>query len=283
MSGNPVLWLVANSASGSNEDGAVKALAERLSEAGLAPSRTIDVSTQELPTRADLVQAGVGTLAIFAGDGTIGAALPPLEGWTGQVLVLPGGTTNLLARMLHEPCETEAIVAAFAAGQARSVKLPCVRWYDHTALCEVLAGPGAKWCDVREGMRDGDLGTVASTAVDAVKASTDGSMVRVTDPDTGHNDGYAGVRIVPQAEGLAVTGYRTEGFGDVLKQGMALLKRDFREGPHDELGVHPGLECCSQDGAAIELMIDGERGAGPGKMRFSLATLELDLLAIGNG
>ncbi|MFM5916750.1 MAG: diacylglycerol kinase family protein [Novosphingobium sp.] len=283
MSEQTLLWLVANSASGSNDEAAQQELVERLASAGHNPARIIDVSKDDLPSKADLDRAGVTTLAIFTGDGTIGAALPPLEGWRGQVLVLPGGTTNLLAKMLHRPCEVEAIVASFAGGGARIERRPCVRWSGHTALCEVLAGPGAKWSDVREGMREGDLGTVAATTIEAVKESTQGSMVHVTYPDTEHDDGYAGVRLVPSDAGLETSGYRTEGFGDLLKQGAALLKRDFREGPHDELGAHPEIECKSEDGSAIELMIDGERVSGPGAIRFSLATLELDLLATGNG
>ena len=197
--------------------------------------------------------------------------------------MLPGGTTNLLARLLHSSCETGAIIAAFTAGRSRPVRQPCVRMSAHVALCEVLAGPGAKWSDVREGLREGQLGMVASTALDAVKDSAGGAMVQVANPVLGHDEGYAGVRIVPHAQGLVVDGYRSEGFADYLKQGLALIKRDFREGPHDALGTHPALVCRSADGSPIELMVDGERATGQGEERFSLATLAVDLLATGNG
>ena len=283
MTRAPTLWLVANSASGSNDDAALTSLIELLRDAGHPPARVIDCSSEDLPSRAELAEAGVATLAVFTGDGTVGALLPPLEGWSGQVLVLPGGTTNLLAKMLHEPCETEAIVAAFAGGQARPVRRPCVASPGHTALCEVLAGPGAKWSDVREGLRERDLAAVTSTALDAVKDSAGGSMVLIAEPDLGHDEGYAGVRIVPCDEGLAVSGYRSDGFADYFKQGLALLQRDFRGGPHDELGTHLQLLCRSADGSPIELMIDGERVSGSSTERFSLATLALDLLATGNG
>ena len=277
------LWLVVNSASGSNDDDTRTALIERLRAAGHPPARVIDCSTQPLPTRGELEQSRVRTLAVFAGDGTIGALLPGLEGWSGQVLVLPGGTTNLLAKMLHDPCDTEAIIAAFAAGQARIVRRPCVRLPGHTALSEVLAGPGARWSDVREGLREGDLGTIASTALDAVKESAGGAMVLITEPALGHDQGYAGVRIVPGETGLAVSGYRADSFGDYFKQGLALLQRDFRDGPHDELGAHPRLLCHCADGSPIDVMIDGERASGASEVRFSLATLALDLLATGHG
>ena len=277
------LWLVANSASGSNDENSLAALVEQLGGAGHAPARVIDCAAEDLPRRAALEQAGVATLVVFTGDGTVSALLPPLEGWSGQALVLPGGTTNLLAKLLHSPCETGAIIAAFTAGRSRPVRQPCVRMSAHVALCEVLAGPGAKWSDVREGLREGQLGMVASTALDAVKDSAGGAMVQVANPVLGHDEGYAGVRIVPHAQGLVVDGYRSEGFADYLKQGLALIKRDFREGPHDELGTHPALVCRSADGSPIELMVDGERATGQGEERFSLATLAVDLLATGNG
>ena len=277
------LWLVVNSASGSNDEAGLAALIAQLSGHGSAPARVIDCSAEDLPVRAELEAGGVATLAVFAGDGTIGAVLPPLEGWGGQVLVLPGGTTNLLAKMLHQPCETGPIIAAFASGAARPGQRPCVRLPGHTALCEVLAGPGAKWSDVREGLRDGDVSAVAATAIDAVKESAGGAMVLIAEPALGHEAGYAGVRLTPAAGGLIVDGYRSDGFADYLKQGLALLQRDFREGPHDELGTHPQLLCRSADGGPIELMIDGERATGATELRFSLATLALNLLATGDG
>ena len=282
MTNSAQLWLVVNSASGSNDDAALAALVERLGSVGHAPTRLIDCSKEDLPNRADLEQAAVTMLAVFTGDGTLGALLPPLEGWAGQVLVLPGGTTNLLAKLLHDPCETAAIVSAFAAGQVRVIHPPCVRSSSQLSLCEVLAGPGAKWSDVREGLREGDLTEVANTALEAVKASAGGAMVRVAEPPLGNSDGYAGVRIVPSAQGLVIDGYRADGFADYLKQGLALLQRDFREGPHDELGPHREVVCRSADGSPIELMIDGERATGSAEVRFSLATLVLNLLATGH-
>ncbi len=277
------LWLVVNSASGSNDDAAMAALTTLLGDHGYAPARVIDCSAEDMPDLAALEAGSVAALAVFTGDGTLGALLPPLEGWAGQVLVLPGGTTNLLAKMLHQPCEAEAIIAAFAGGLARPGQRPCVRWPDHTALCEVLAGPGAKWSDVREGLREGDMGAVASTAIEAARDSAGGAMVLIVEPALGNPEGYAGVRLTPVADGLVVDGYRSDGIADYLKQGLALLQRDFREGPHDQLGAHAQVLCRSADGGPIELMIDGERVTGGAQVRFSLATLALNLLATGNG
>lgn len=277
------IWLIVNSASGSNDEAALAALQDAFAAAGRTPDRVIDCSTQDLPTTADLTGGGVTVLAIFTGDGTINAAVPKLEGWDGAVLVLPGGTANLLARALHGERSAAEIVALFGEGQMARVRRPCLRFDQGTALIEVLAGPGATWSDVREGLRDGDLGEVATKTVEAVKQSANGSMVAVVAPPLGNPDGYAGVRLVPTENGIAIDGYGAETLGDYVKQGIALLKRDFREGPHDELGFQQQILCRAVDDGAIELMLDGERATGRSEEQFKIGELAVDLLAPRDG
>lgn len=277
------LWLVRNSASGSNDEASIAALHAAFAAADCVPARVVDCAAEDLPDRAALEAAGVACVATFTGDGTVSALIPALEGWTGAVLVLPGGTANLLAKALHGDQSVEAIVAAFGARCLHLVQRPCLRFPGHVALIEVLAGPGATWSDVREGLRDGDLAEVASKAVEAMRQSADGSRVAVIEPLLGRADGYAGLRLVPGEGGIIADGYVSETLGDYLKQGVALLKRDFREGPHDPLGQHPALTCRTVDGTPIELMIDGERDSGPAELRFELATLAVNLLACADG
>jgi hypothetical protein len=108
-------------------------------------------------------------------------------------------------------------------------------------------------------------------------------MVGLSGPQAGREDGYAGLRFCPKADGIAIEGFAAEGLGDYLQQGMAILKRDFREGPHDDLGVVPSVECRSLEGDPIPLMIDGERSEGSSSIRFSLDRLDVDLLGIADG
>ncbi|MCK9543103.1 MAG: diacylglycerol kinase [Novosphingobium sp.] len=272
-------WLAVNSASGSNDRDAVNAVVTALEEGGRKPDRVIDISREDAPSRDGL--DGVGLVAVFAGDGTVNALVTGLEGWNGDVLVLPGGTANLLARALHG--EADAAEIARRAGAMRPVRRSCVRTGGGTALIEVLAGPGAMWSDVREDMREGELAAMADSAVAAVKQSTSGPMVRIADPAMGREEGYAGVRLEPGEGGFAVSGYGAQGVGDLVKQGIALLRRDFREGPHDELGSHARIRCESVDGSPIELMIDGERSTGASHETFSLAPLAVNLLSSSDG
>lgn len=66
---------------------------------------------------------------------------------------------------------------------------------------------------------------------------------------------------------------------DYRRQSLALLRRNFREGPHDQLGSHPVVHCETVDGGEMDLMVDGERVTGHVQETFSLAPLPFNLLA----
>jgi hypothetical protein len=279
MEREPIHWLVVNGASGSNDAETVPRLREALSAAGAAPLRIVDIQAEDCPDAGTLAAAGVRLLSIFAGDGTVGSLAARAEGWDGEVLVLPGGTANLLSRALHGERDAAQIVAELP--NLRAVRRQAIRCGQGSALSEVLAGPGAVWSDVREGLRESDVVGVAASGAEAVRQSIAGPMVHLREPPVGRDSGYAGLRLVPDGGRIAVSGYGAETFSDYLRQGVALLKRDYRAGPHDDLGQHAAALCRSSDGAPIELMIDGERRTGGPEERFSLAELDVNLLAAG--
>ena len=66
-------------------------------------------------------------------------------------------------------------------------------------------------------------------------------------------------------------------------EALAILGRDFRAGPHDELGLHRTATCRMTEEASIPLMIDGERCDGGLREQFSLAELSVDLFCSGDG
>lgn len=272
------LWLVTNAASGSNSDGAVQDIAASLESIGCAPVRIICFPDEDLPTGEDLTRAGVRTLAVFTGDGTINAAATSATGWDGAILVLPGGTMNLLSKALHGDVPPETITGHLAAGSFRRIGQPAVRTSQGTALVEVLAGPGAMWADVREGVRDLDLGAIAETFSKALRETREGPGVKVADPAAGKPDGYRALRIAPHGNGLHVDGYDFADLADFAAQGFAMLvKRDFRQGPHDDLGQFDAIDCISD--SAIALMIDGERRQGDLRERFERIVFPVDFIA----
>ena len=277
-------WLALNCASGSHTEERQEHLLRALEHAGHAPARLVDCSQEELPGPAELDRSGVGLYVVHGGDGTLNSALARVEGWGGRVLALPGGTANLLCRSLYgDEADIDAILAAFGQGALSVARRTCVRGNGWIALAEVLAGPGAAWADVREEMRDGDLVSVLSGAIDAASASTSGPMVTLEEPAIGRPEGYAGIRLAPQRHGMTIDGYGAAELGDYLKQALAILGRDFRAGPHDELGVHRTATCRMTEAAPVPLMIDGERRDGGVREQFSLAELSVDLFCSGDG
>jgi diacylglycerol kinase family enzyme len=276
MDAPPITWLLVNSASGSNDEDTVARLGEALEAAGRAPGRLVSLPDDELPTRAELERSGVGLLTVFTGDGTVNAAVTGLYGWAGQVLVLPGGTQNLLARACHGECVATEIIERLGNGDLAEAHRPIIRCSQGDALCEIVAGPGAIWSDVREAMREANLAQFAASVREAIAQSAAGPMVSVGEPPLGKPEGYSAVRLHPLGDAIAIDGYGAEGLADYARHGLALVKRDFREGPHDELGTARAVTCRC-DGS-IELMIDGERYTGASEERFELLACDVTFL-----
>lgn len=273
----PLTWLVINSASGSYSEQAVADLLSQMKAHGLVAARIVAIPDEPAPDRAALEVAGVELLTIFTGDGTVNSVVCGLHNWEGVVLILPGGTQNLLAKALHGDVPAPAILARLGEGVLQPQRRHMVRTSQGDALCEVVAGPGAHWSDVREAMREGDIGGMANTLSEAIGQSTGGALVQIAEPELGKADGYPAVRAHPAGGSLAIDGYGAETLADYARQGVALLRRDFREGPHDALGHHPAIVCRSA--APIELMIDGERATGGCEERFEVVECPVEFLA----
>lgn len=276
------LWLIINSASGSYSPSAVDALVASLDAAGCAPDRVIRFPDEDLPTGMALAAAGVKTLAVFTGDGTINSAATKAEGWDGALLVLPGGTMNLLSKALHGDVSAQTIVDHLAAGTCRRASRPAVRTSQGTALVEVLAGPGAMWADVREGVRDFDLGAIAETFSSALRETREGPGVTIANSASAKADGYRALRVAPEGSGLLAEGYDFADLADFAAQGFAMLvKRDFRQGPHDDLGHFDVIDCRSS--GPIALMIDGERRQGETAEKFERIMFPVDFVTTKPG
>jgi hypothetical protein len=278
------IWLAVNDASGSNNEDALGALDRALGEAACTIARRIGFHEEGPPDVAELRRDGVDILAVFAGDGTVNALVTGLYGWEGTVLVLPGGTMNLLARRLHGEAEAAEIVRRVAGGRARRGRPTVARSRHGDALAGVIAGPGAAWAEVREALRETDVVATIRGAAEAIGESAGGPKVVCTEPNCGRAEGYSAIQITPCADGLAVEGYYAETIADYARQGAALLRRNFREGPHDDLGNHHDVRLACPEGEAMGLLIDGEpSGAPASEEQFTTARCEVDLLATANG
>ena len=276
-------WLIVNAASGSNSPAALAELEGCIAGNGLAVERTINFPDDDLPDPASLEAAGDPLLVIYTGDGTLNAALGRVVGWGGAVLVLPGGTMNLLSKRLHGDYPTAEIVALVAAGGARRRRVSRILGPCGDAYAGLLAGPGTHWGVVREAMRELDFAGIASGAAEALAKSTGETAVRAATPPLGNREGYPLIDMTPGEHGIQVNGYHAGNLAELAQQGWALLRRRFREGPHDRLGIVEEITLENIDGSPVEVLLDGESCEAVPSVTFRVAESEVDLLATHHG
>jgi len=271
--------LVCNAASGSNDQESQADVRKALREAGVDLVEVIHFPGDDAPQAEALDAQGIDLVVTFGGDGTTHAVIIGLFGWSGAALVLPGGTMNLLSKSLHGDATGPEIVARLADAPLRRVRPPVVSSRQGIGLTGVLAGPGAIWNEVREALREANLLEVVSATREAITYSANGPKVVCAEADCGREEGYAAITINPGDGGLTARGYYAESLADFAGQGVALLNRNFRNGPHDELGVHERVRLVCPSGEPMGLLIDGEPFDGEAEEVFELVTCGLDLLS----
>ena len=272
-------WLVFNSASGSNDAAAQAELSNALAGTGCRIDRTLFFPEDNAPTAEELCQSGVDMVVVFAGDGTVSSVVGELFGWEGTVLVLPGGTMNLLARRLHGDASHGEIIDRLSSAAARKVRPQIIGVRDGYALTGVLAGPGTAWNDVREAMREAAVPEMVSAASVAIGESVGGTKVVCSQPACGRQEGYAAIMVSPGEDGLEVRGYDAQRLADYAIQIVALLCGDFRDGPNDGLGTHERVELACQEEETMDLLVDGEPRHGEAVEALSLMRCGVDLPA----
>lgn len=132
-------------------------------------------------------------------------------------------------------------------------------------------------------MREVDIGGMLQGASDALARTTGGAMVHCREPQFGRSAGYPLLELTPGEWGIQLDAFHAESAGEYVQQGWALLRRQFREGPHDRLGLVDRAVLASIDGSGIGILIDGEGVEGGPREEIAVARCEVDLLATGHG
>ncbi|WP_228242587.1 acylglycerol kinase family protein [Porphyrobacter sp. GA68] len=276
-------WLVTNRASGSNDPATGDALRSAFEQRGWTVDRVMCFPDDRAPTPAQMQAAGNPLVSIFTGDGTANTVATALEGWEGDVLVLPGGTQNLLAKRMHGEAEAEEIVDRVARGAMRPTRINGIACEAGKALVDLLVGPGSSWHTVREALREGDAAAVAAQAGEAIGRTTRGAGVVCVDPPLGAGQSFPLLKLTPSHRGIQLDAYHADNLTEFLAQGWALLRRDFRKGPHDRLGLLDSLTVRVEDGSAVDILMDGEPRTLTEKPQFTLAEWNLNLIASAHG
>ena len=219
------LWLITNPGSGSTTKAKCEALEALFEEQGLKLAGRTDFPEEELPKGASLTRKGVDTVVLFAGDGTINAALCALAKWKGSFLILPGGTMNLLAKTLHDSLDPATIIRAAHEEKTR-VALPFVEAGPHRAFVGLILGPAASWARAREAMRKGKIGRLVSAARAAWRRTFDRKGIRIEGVGKLRHH-YQAVFVSPVDKGLEVIGVDARDWGSIAQIGWEWVNGDW--------------------------------------------------------
>jgi diacylglycerol kinase family enzyme len=218
------VWFVSNVHSGTATLEKCEAIEAILAERELELAGRTRFPDDALPNPDTLKQANADTVLLFAGDGTNNAALCRLAAWDGAVLILPGGTMNLLAKRLHASLDPAEIIAA-AHRAERRIALPYAEAGPHRAFVGMIVGPASAWVHAREAARDGRLRRAVQAARLAWRR-TFGRGVRLDGaPQLGRR--YQAVLVTPEDDGLSVAGIDAREWRALAQLGWRWLTGDW--------------------------------------------------------
>ncbi len=247
--------LIVNTLSGSASAVDLAEMKRALSSAGLSVEHVVQLPDSNCPDRTAIESLGIEVLVLLSGDGTVASLCDELRGWSGALLVLPGGTMNLLSRRLHGDLALPELLDKLAVSSLETAKVPVVRIGEREVLTGLTVGPSTRWGEVREGIRHGDLTSLAQTVPEAWSEtlSDDGVWIEGIERHP-----YAAIFVEPDDETtLSVIAFRANNVGDMLGHGIAWLRRDFRDGPKDDLGSMKTAVVIGDD-PETGLLVDGE-------------------------
>lgn len=268
---------VTNSRSGSFDAKLFAKLQDMVDEAGHDISHVALLPDDGLPSCADLTAQAVDMLVVLGGDGTISALTNHVGAWDGAIVPLPGGTMNLLARRLHGDRSPEAILADVLAGRHQRGPVPIVKLEDICAICGVIAGPTVAWVDVREALRDADVGKLAAAIPEALHCTLANDRVSLLDVA----GAFPALFVEPGDSGLSVHGIEAATAAELFGHAWAWLNGDFRDGPNTLLGTVGAATIIG--GETIDLLIDGEPANVPAPLHLHHALSHVDMIATEAG
>lgn len=116
-------------------------------------------------------------------------------------------------------------------------------------------------------------------AIEAIQETATGAHVTAPGNELCREGGYPLIELMPGEHGIQIDGYYAENALDVAEQAWATLRRRFRDGPHDRLGLADEVVLSSIDGKPLSCLIDGEEAELSSPFRFTAQPCGVDLLA----
>lgn len=253
------LGIIVNEKSGSVPEDGREQLAAFISEEGHEAVLPADTEAGLEEQVNGLMAAGCEAIAVWGGDGTICAVLQTANGNV-PVLVLPGGTMNLLPKRLHnDELDWKKIVHGVLANPKPSWisagEVDGQRFYV-AALFGQLTHIGAS----REAVREGAILQAVSILTDREVLDIESNIhVEVDQSGTMKDCPATAAAVIPSdQDGLEIAVIAPDNHLDLAASAMDALVRGWRESAHFHADGVTGIRMRHKDGKAIPATIDGE-------------------------
>jgi diacylglycerol kinase family enzyme len=200
---------------------------------------------------------------VWGGDGTHRTALGTLGLEPSRLVLLPGGTMNLLSRFLHGPAPWDRILEAVLAASAPR-PLPAGEIKGERFFCAMLAGAPARFAQARESLRHGQIGRAMGEVGVALDAIHD-LHLRARYRNGGAEHKLAETCLVAalvgplsNGRGMEVAALPHPTVATTLDAIWSSFHQGFRNLPGIAIADAEGLEVDNTSEDAIPVIIDGE-------------------------
>ena len=259
------VFAIINTAAGSVGPDGPRRMQHALSSAGIEQAEILafDPKCAEQLVR-DIVARNPGLLVVWGGDGTHRTALRVSGIGFDKLLLLPGGTMNLLTKWIHGAHPWDAILRSVLERPSLRT-LPAGMANSEPFYCALLAGVPARLAQAREDLRSGDIAKAihdVGIAVESVHHLHLGARIGNV---SGGTDALPDGNVVAALVGPMARGSRMEIAGLNLPSTMATLGfawSSMRSDWHYLDGVKcreaDKLEVFDETGLDIPAIADGE-------------------------
>lgn len=252
-----------NPAAGSVGPEGTRRIRHALSDAGHHLAEIVPFDPTAGPAQVrELVAKQPDLLIVWGGDGTHRTVLSVCGRSFDKVLLLPGGTMNLLTRWLHAAKPWNAVLRA-ALRKATTRKLDAGDVDGKLFFCAMIAGVPAEVARAREDLRTGDVGKAMH---DVGIALEDASHIHLTTKLDDGNELSAGNVVAALVGPLA----QSAGRMDIVRLNMptnmgalgvawSCLRSDWHRPASAGLRSARTFTIVDNDGRDIPAMMDGEQ------------------------